>query len=172
LQCARLRVPEFPVDQACREYAREYRSSCPIFRSRKLFSSEICCSSCRWAALCASTIRGKDITNITIQAATNAQSAARTVSEIFRTSVQFACDNVSPIEGAPNEQMKYWLSARQALFGRYRDKAEIALHFFGQRLAFFGQRFPFFWKTTQSLLCRLCFGIASERLGRSFRFEP
>ena len=43
---------------------------------------------------------------------------------------------------------------------------------FGQRLAFFGQRFPFFLEDHQSLLCRLCFGIASERLERSFRFEP
>jgi len=29
-----------------------------------------------------------------------------------------------------------------------------------------------FLEDHQSLLCRLCFGIASERLGRSFRFEP
>jgi hypothetical protein len=55
----------------------------------------------------------------------------------FRTRVQFACDNVAPIEGAPNEEMKFGLSERRVLFGRYRDKAEIVRIFLDNDLYFF-----------------------------------
>src|SRR5262245_10257366 len=45
-------------------------------------------------------------------------------------------------------------------------------HFLDNALHFLDNAFHFFLEDHQSLLCRLCFGIASERRGRSIRFEP